>query len=495
MSTSALNVNPFGSIRFLPLLCGMALGMAILGAVSCGGGGSNTKDGQPNNAVGNAGANANSAFNGTIRNDGTSAGHTAGNANNAFAEMGGNDPFSNPNTNRNTGGSSSGNNSGGNVQQPGPREIPKPSRSLTPDEVQQYWFRDKNDPRYPRENYLLGVGTAEYAGESSFGQSDAKAREDLQAYFLTEVRGALSSYANQVVQARPNAPVAVQESLNVTSVTETLVRGSMEGVQIMDRSISKDNKACFSLAVLDRRMAADNLKLEIDKLKTEMLAKLAAARNYREQSKFLSAATNFAPCLRLYQQIIALIKQYNLVKPASYPAIDPGVDPKELINGLLEMAQKMTFAFKLEVELTDPDGTLRPGTSSAIESSLITFMNESKMLVSIVRATPKFMDAEVDSLRRMSTDEIRGLLGSSVNYIVIGKFSSAHIGMLRDNHQYRAMYDLEVIELQSGSTWKLADQQGRAQGIDRVPKVANEKAFFQSSKLLAAEIIKKFSVE
>ena len=372
---------------------------------------------------------------------------------------------------------------------------------LTWSQVREWWIGKNRDPRYAQDDYLCGVGSAAYNGDTSLPQAENSARSNLLAFFQTTIEAEMQSYSSQVVEARGSAPASVRESLSSSSSVRAVVSGVAEGAKLVQQAIAPDKKAAYALVVLDRKTFADNLKVEIDALKKQVTGYYQAAVRAREKSAHFSAIGHYTMTLPLLEKLVVLIKQYNLGKPPYYPAMSLDIDLGDVLGGLLESAENMTFAFHLEVTHKLRGGRTLKGKAVEVESAIIDEFNDDRVAATVIRATPGFSAASTDSLRTMSLDKIQELLGGNdVNYVVLGSLETYYLDDQlnpADNkvhHKYRCRYDTQVIELKTGRTWPLASAVGPI-GMNYNDEVAAGKAATNAAESIASKIRERFSVE
>ncbi|MGE0434581.1 MAG: hypothetical protein AB7K09_03740 [Planctomycetota bacterium] len=387
-------------------------------------------------------------------------------------------------------------NSGGNSATP-----TDPSKGLTWAQVREWWIGKNRDPRYAEDDFLCGVGSSPYRGDTSLPQAEVQARSSLLAFFQTKIEAEMKEYASQIITARDNAPASVRESLSSTSSVRAVVSGVAEGAKLVQMAIAPDKTVAYALVVLDRKIFADNLKVEIDALKKQVKGYYDAAQRARGRSAHFSAIGSYTMTLPLLDRLVILIKQYNLGKPPYYPSMSLDIDVGDVLGGLLDSAEHMTFAFRLDVTWKLRDGKTVSGKSVEAESAIIDAFNDSHVAATVIRATPRFTAAKPDAIKTMTAEAVRELLdGNEVNYVIVGTLESYHIGA--DNNpadnktyqKYRCRYDTQVIELKTGRTWPVASAEGPI-GFNYNDEVAAGQAARNAARAIAEKMRDRFSAE
>lgn len=378
-----------------------------------------------------------------------------------------------------------------------------PGQGLTWNQVREWWVGKNRDPRYEPDDFLFGVGSAAYTGDRSLPEAEAAARNTLLAYFETRVESDMQSFSQQVITARNAAPAAIRESITTTQSVRAIVSGVAEGFQLVEQAISPKQDTCYSLIILNRKTFADNKKVEIEALKKQVKGYYEAALRARSSSAWFSAIGRYTATLPLLEKLVTLIKQYNLGKPPYYPAMSLDIDLGDVLEGMTEAAEQMTFAFRLTVThllQTDNGGeNMIRAESTEAESAIINAFNTGRIAATVIRATPAFRDTPIDSIKRMSLDEIRGLLGDDVNYVIVGNLESYWVKeevnpVDHKLHQYyRCRFDLQVIELHTGKTWPMALEQGPLGSYYR-HQVAAGRASTNAAKNVASKIKERFTI-
>ncbi|HIA11612.1 MAG TPA: hypothetical protein EYN69_06010, partial [Flavobacteriales bacterium] len=126
---------------------------------------------------------------------------------------------------------------GWGLGEPTPEEV-KPPSSPPPD-----WVLGKGHPRFPQARYLIGVGISDTNAVSA----RESARSNLAKNLKVKIRSTM-------------VDVATTEQTYIESVIETEVDTVVEGVEIKDGWLDQDKGVYYSLAIVERSLAASSIQ-------------------------------------------------------------------------------------------------------------------------------------------------------------------------------------------------------------------------------------------
>jgi hypothetical protein len=201
---------------------------------------------------------------------------------------------------------------------------------------------------WPREMYLLGVGSAD---ERAIAED--RARAGIARVFTTHVSSALSASTGES-SVRKDRSASWTEEISVNEETRSTTDKILEGVEIVQVWQDPQSRQFYALAALDRQQAASRLEARLDALETSARP-LRARLEAPEKASALAAAMRL---LRLERDRRAVDGELRIVAPAR---------PRRA--GVLEEAAARELLSRTSVGLTvtgDEEGAVLDAVRNAL---------------------------------------------------------------------------------------------------------------------------------
>lgn len=147
------------------------------------------------------------------------------------------------------------------------------------------WVVQRRDTRYPQTLYLLGVGVS----DQDRATADEKARLDLLKQIQVEIQSEETSVQLETSQQDAHQLSTTTQESRAESKIKTRVDTKVAGLTISERWSDDRGKKYYSLATLDREMAAKILENEI-KIDLEAIEALFSSGRQHEENKQIGQA-------------------------------------------------------------------------------------------------------------------------------------------------------------------------------------------------------------
>lgn len=361
---------------------------------------------------------------------------------------------------------------------------------VTYEHVQRHWINN-SDPAFPKTNFFLGYGTG-----ASTDDADNAGRNQIAAFFETEIASQLKSYSEQILSFRNDAPANISESSFRQTSLQATVRQTVVGAKAEKRL--QHEGIVHSLVVLDRRTFAENLKTQIEALKEKIRAGMQAAQSAATAGRHLQAMREFSRLVSIYDELIKLVQQYELGKPAGWPSISlDDVKLSDILAGLRQAAEQLTFAFRFEIKVNHRDGRAETRPQEDAEAVVIESYHEEGIQALVYRSSSAFLNTPLDDLRRLSAEQLGDLLQTKiVNYVVVGTLETEYYGFedRRNAHLVRCKYRAQVWNVQAREMISLADAVGNV-GASPNEREAHERAIRNAARSIGQALISRFGGE
>ena len=164
---------------------------------------------------------------------------------------------------------------------------------------------ERESAEWPREMYLLGVGSADERAVA-----EDRARAGVAHIFTTHVSSALAASTAES-SVRKERTAAWTEQISVSEETRSTTDKVLEGVEIVQVWQDPQSHQFYALAALDRQQAAARLDARLESLETSARP-LRAHLDAPERATGLAAATRL---LRLERDRRALDGELRIVAP------------------------------------------------------------------------------------------------------------------------------------------------------------------------------------
>jgi hypothetical protein len=200
---------------------------------------------------------------------------------------------------------------------------------------------DRESPQWPREMYVLGVGSAD-----DREAAEDRARADLARVFETHVSSVFSANESES-SVKTDRGASYGGKVSVSDETRSTTDKVLEGVEIVEVWQDPETKQIHALAVLDRQQAAARLDARLEALEE-------GAKPLRARLGTADKADGLAAALRLFR-----VERERKAVQQELGIVAPGRPPRA---GVKEEAAAREFISRLSVALAiegDRSGVVR----------------------------------------------------------------------------------------------------------------------------------------
>jgi hypothetical protein len=156
------------------------------------------------------------------------------------------------------------------------------------------WVLGKGHPSYPLLRYVVGIGFSEKNSVSAF----QSARSELAKSLKVEIRSKMQD-------------ISTVELTHIESIIETEVDTTLEGVNIQDGWYDSDKGVYYSLAALDRKLAAASVEERIKSIKANLYQYIQRGKDAESQGDVIPALSNY---LSGYQEAPSLLPLKSMLR-------------------------------------------------------------------------------------------------------------------------------------------------------------------------------------
>ncbi|HTO98288.1 MAG TPA: LPP20 family lipoprotein [Myxococcales bacterium] len=169
---------------------------------------------------------------------------------------------------------------------------------------------DRESAQWPREMYVLGVGSAD-----DRSAAEDRARADLARVFETRVSSTLSANESESSSTATGQADTHSEQISVSDETRSTTDKVLEGVEIVEIWQDPQSRQIYALAALDRQQAASRLDARMQALE-ENAKPLRARLSTQDKADGLAAALRL---LRAERDRQAVVQDLRIVVPNRPP--------------------------------------------------------------------------------------------------------------------------------------------------------------------------------
>ena len=156
------------------------------------------------------------------------------------------------------------------------------------------WVLGKGHPSYPLLRYVVGIGFSEKNSVSAF----QSARSELAKSLKVEIRSKMQD-------------ISTVELTHIESIIETEVDTTLEGVNIQDGWFDSAKGVYYSLAALDRKLAAASIEERIKSIKANLYQYIQRGKDAESQGDVVPALSNY---LSGYQEAPSLLPLKSMLR-------------------------------------------------------------------------------------------------------------------------------------------------------------------------------------
>lgn len=157
------------------------------------------------------------------------------------------------------------------------------------DILKPVWIESARNPAFPDSLFMLGVGIEKVTGNPA----DDRKKADANAFgeIAKQIRSRIKTMdihisSERAVSGKSFDQITTDSSLSISEIYSDLV---IQGLSFAERYTDRENGITYSLAVIDRRQAAETLKNEIEQLRAYYSECLTAGERLTSQFRHLRA--------------------------------------------------------------------------------------------------------------------------------------------------------------------------------------------------------------
>jgi LPP20 lipoprotein len=210
---------------------------------------------------------------------------------------------------------------------------------------------DRESPQWPREMYVLGVGSAD-----DREAAEDRARADLARVFETHVSSVLAANESES-SVKGDRGASYSGQISVSDETRSTTDKVLEGVEIVEVWQDPETKQIYALAALDRQQAAARLDARLDALEQ-------GAKPLRARLETPDKADGLAAALRLLR-----VERERRAVQQELGIVAPGRPPRAGVN---EETAARQFISRLSVAVAikgDRSGVIRDAVVSGLTAA------------------------------------------------------------------------------------------------------------------------------
>ena len=335
------------------------------------------------------------------------------------------------------------------------------------------WVLGKENPRFPPARYLIGVGSSDTKSDSA----QASARSNLAKNLKVKIHSTM-------------VDVSTTEQTYIESIIETEVDTVLEGVEIKDGWHDLDKGVFYSLAVVERSLAAASIQRRVKKIETTL------QRNWNEGVK-AESRVDIMTALSHYLSGYQLAPSLSSLKSALY------VITRSKENSNLKNISTGEFESKIKgivnnLNLTNVSGDrqivkTQKGLAEPLIAKVYLLKNDNQIPVSNIPVVFKYKSGEGE-LDEEQTSGSDGTVQSTIHKISSYEEASHVIALRLDYSRIRSNFNSDFVEKLLSP---LKSKQTTFNYAIQTPKWASNKsqAWRQSITDLSNQLIKNIPPE
>jgi hypothetical protein len=278
------------------------------------------------------------------------------------------------------------------------------------------WVTGGASAEYPAEKYMVGIGRAKDTGNEGKDLETAEnsGRAEIGGQIRVQLESTLTTRVaeeQKYAQTKHRSKARTRGTQEVVSDIMAKVNLELEGITIADTHYNKKEKQYYALAVMERRVAADNLRKFIAE-------KRNAAEGFFGEGKSALSARDAPRALVNYQKA-----QNELVQ----------IEGKEAMLAVIlgrpvPVAAEALTVWKCQAAMDQALESIRfvvqifevnPSMQSALVQNAIIQGLRAKGY-NVMDNAAAFRGASYDSLGNASVEQLRGLPGLAGNFLILG---------------------------------------------------------------------------
>jgi len=326
------------------------------------------------------------------------------------------------------------------------------------------WTKTGEPLKYPDDKYLVGVGGPAESRDAADDEAKAKLAEQIRVQVESEV---VSYLQESVHKSGPNvSDKLVQE---VTWQVKSKVDITLEGLEYADRYYDSVNKEYYTLAILDRKHAGKTRMDKAEELRESGRSYYNKAMTCVHKGDYGSAVINLNKAHSFLTEATAREREAKVIGGVQVRVIPAELTPWELQLKKSSMLRKARIGlYLIEQNPLDPGSEI---VTSVVSGRL------NRQGLSIGSAQHFLGDMDYKSLSTLSIDQLSGMLGKNLSFLVFGEIEAKESSRLKLHsstvHFYKCRASIKALNIHTGEVishvafdWEEETKVGKTRAVE-----------------------------
>jgi TolB-like protein len=202
------------------------------------------------------------------------------------------------------------------------QEVSTPSSSPPPD-----WVLGKGHPRFSQARFLIGVGVSD---ENSVSANES-ARSNLAKNLKVKIHSTM-------------VDVSTTEQTFIESVIETEVDTVLEGVEIKDGWLDQNKGVYYSLAIVERSLAASTIKNRIRKIESVLKRNLSEGTEAENKAEVITSLFHYLSGYQKAPSLVPLKSALHVITGSQDNSKTQNISASEFESRIKSLVQNLNLA-------------------------------------------------------------------------------------------------------------------------------------------------------
>ena len=208
------------------------------------------------------------------------------------------------------------------VEQESPLEKAAAPSSPPPD-----WVLGKNHPRFSQSRHLMGIGVSDKNSVSA----NESARSNLAKNLKVKIHSTM-------------VDVSTTEQTYVESVIETEVDTVLEGVEIKDGWLDQDKGVYYSLAIVERSLAASTIQNRIRKIESVLRRNLNEGVEAENKAEVINSLSHYLSGYQKAPSLVPLKSALHVITGSQDNSETQNISASEFESRIKDLVQNLNLA-------------------------------------------------------------------------------------------------------------------------------------------------------
>ncbi|MCL4548199.1 MAG: hypothetical protein M1480_06360 [Bacteroidetes bacterium] len=279
-----------------------------------------------------------------------------------------------------------------------------PEKTILPD-----WNNPSVWGIYNSPKYLTGLGVAQIVSNNisaAYKEADYNAFSEISNKILSNIKTDKTAGRTEIrlVESKDNGLTeqasGEKYSKAVINISSSII---VSGLSIIKRYVDEKNKLIYSLGILDREKAVEEVAIKLNEINDKISSSNSALSEYIKSGRLNFFLNETKILIQLLPQKEPLQNLYTLLKPSYYPSSTLETDVT--LTSILHLLRDVLSRISLEkIEGDNQKGILDRPLSKPLSVKLI-YKDINDILVSGLRVDFNFITGEGDLTASQRTDE------------------------------------------------------------------------------------------